>query len=189
MWSHVAAVYNGTTINLYLNGVSVLSTAIVNTDYDTPIYIGSVPAGNEYFNGYIDELRVTKGVARYTANFTPQNSPFPNSRNQVLTRYVGLVGGIDDKYVDYGVQKLSNSSLKLTRLTYPNQPIVGSGSLSGSVSRVYVNVLDYTNVSISGSISNAVTASFALTSATSRFLTLKPPSIIENQKNNKFSNI
>ena len=58
MWSHVAAVYNGTTINLYLNGVSVLSTAIVNTDYDTPIYIGSVPAGNEYFNGH----RIIKGI-------------------------------------------------------------------------------------------------------------------------------
>ena len=180
-WVHLAVVRNSGTIKLYVNGTSVgtpYSTAVTLNGVGSLFYIGTtgdnIAAG--YINSYIDELRITKGVARYTANFTPQNSPFPNSRNQVLTRYVGLVGGIDDKYVDYGVEKLSNSSLKLTRLTYPNQPIVGSGSLSGSVSRVYVNVLDYTNVSISGSISNAVTASFAVTS--SYALTTAPRTVI-----------
>jgi hypothetical protein len=170
VWQHVAVTRSGTSMRLFVNGVQSGTTQTVSTAYNlgvTSTTIGS--QGNlYYFTGYMDELRITKGVARYTANFTPQKYEFPNSRNQVLTRYVGLVGGIDDKYVDYGVQKLSNSSLKLTRLTYPNQPLVGSGSLSGSVSRVYVNVLDYDNVSISGSISNAVTASYALTSSTSR---------------------
>jgi hypothetical protein len=172
-WVHLAVVRNSGTIKLYVNGTSVgtpYSTAVTLNGVGSLFYIGTTGDGlaSGCINGYIDEFRITKGVARYTANFTPQTVAFPNSRNQVLTRYVGLVGGIDDKYVDYGVQKLSNSSLKLTRLTYPNQPLVGSGSLSGSVSRVYVNVLDYDNVSISGSISNAVTASYALTSSTSR---------------------
>jgi hypothetical protein len=170
-WHHIAWVRSGTSFVLYIDGTSV-ATATNATSFGSVnknISIGDdLTFGPRGYSGYVDELRITKGVARYTANFTPQTVAFPNSRNQVLTRYVGLVGGIDDKYVDYGVQKLSNSSLKLTRLTYPNQPIVGSGSLSGSVSRVYVNVLDYDNVSISGSISNAVTASYALTSATSR---------------------
>jgi hypothetical protein len=30
------------------------------------------------FNGYIDELRIIKGYAAYTGNFTPSNQPFPN---------------------------------------------------------------------------------------------------------------
>ena len=173
-WNHYAIVRSSGVTKLYFNGNLVTDIGTSGAITDTTNYTGTYLAIGGYYstaylwNGYIDELRITKGVARYTSNFTPQKYEFPNSRNQVLTRYVGLVGGIDDKYVDYGVEKLSNSSLKLTRLTYPNQPIVGSGSLSGSVSRVYVNVLDYTNVSISGSISNAVTASFALTSATSR---------------------
>jgi len=173
-WYHVALTRFGSSTKLFVDGTQVGSTYTDTNNYlcgdNRPVIATrGYTLGENNYNGYVDELRITKGVARYTANFTPQTVAFPNSRNQVLTRYVGLVGGIDDKYVDYGVQKLSNSSLKLTRLTYPNQPIVGSGSLSGSVSRVYVNVLDYDNVSISGSISNAVTASYALNSATSSF--------------------
>jgi hypothetical protein len=150
-WYHIALVRNSGTSTLYVNGTSVGSGTTTGNCSGTYLAIGGYYDTSYLYQGYIDELRITKGVARYTANFTPPNAPFPNSRNQVLTKYVGLVGGIDDKYVDYGVQKLSDSSLKLTRLTYPNQPIVGSGSLSGSVSRVYVNVLDYTKVSVTSS--------------------------------------
>ena len=166
VWHHVALIWTGTTAYVSFDGV--LSTGVSYSGNDAPstptTYIGLYYAASSYyFNGYIDELRVTKGVARYTSNFRPPPLPFPNSRNQVLTRYVGLVGGIDDKYVDYGVEKLSNSSLKLTRLTYPNQPLIGSGSLSGSVSRVYVNVLDYTNVSVTSSYArNALSASYLI---------------------------
>ena len=167
-WYHIACVRSSTNIYFWVNGVQQGTTqSISGTLYNgtAPLEIGANLLGstNTVLNGYLDELRITKGVARYTANFTPPNAPFPNSRNQVLTKYVGLVGGIDDKYVDYGVQKLSDSSLKLTRLTYPNQPIVGSGSLSGSVSRVYVNVLDYTKVSVTSSYArNALSASYLI---------------------------
>ncbi len=162
---------SGTSTKMFIDGVQVGSTYTDNNNYGTsnPFIIadyGSPTTGTNQLNGYIDELRITKGVARYTANFTPPNAPFPNSRAQILTKYVGLVGGVDDKYVDYGVQKLSDSSLKLTRLTYPNQPVVGSGSLSGSVSRVYVNVLDYTKVLTTSSYATrALTASYASNSS------------------------
>ena len=103
VWSHVAAVYNGTTINLYLNGVSVLSTAVGNTDYNVPIYIGSYTTV-EYFIGYIDELRVTKGIARYTGNFTPSTTQFLDSAgdanssvvvNSTATGFAIGTGGIN----------------------------------------------------------------------------------------------
>jgi hypothetical protein len=163
-WNYVVWTRQSGNNRIFINGTQVGSTVSDSTNYtSTAIYVGSSKTNTLNFAGYMDELRITKGVARYTGNFTPPNAPFPNSRNQVLTKYVGLVGGIDDKYVDYGVQKLSDSSLKLTRLTYPNQPIVGSGSLSGSVSRVYVNVLDYTKVSVTSSYArNALSASYLI---------------------------
>jgi hypothetical protein len=78
-WSHVAAVRSGSTITLYVNGSSVATTN--QTPNATSFaYIGRVSSTSvpEVFNGFIDDLRITKGVARYTANFTAPTKAFPD---------------------------------------------------------------------------------------------------------------
>jgi hypothetical protein len=32
--------------------------------------------GSNYFNGWIDEVRISKGIARWTSNFTPPTQPY-----------------------------------------------------------------------------------------------------------------
>jgi hypothetical protein len=156
-WTHLAFVRNGSNWTWYINGNSAGSgTNNTNITFTSqPTYIGY--GGESYFtpfNGYIDELRVTKGVARYTSNFTPQTSEFPNNASitQYATKYVGLIGGLNDKSVDYGVQKLSDTSLKVVKMSQTTSPFP-SGSLSSSVDRVYVNVLDYSKVYVTSSYS------------------------------------
>lgn len=87
-WIHVAMVRDGTTLRLFVDGSQKNSTNISTTavnDSTRPVTIGVVMAnsgpdpGNYYYNGYVDELRITKGVARYTSNFTPPSAPFPDS--------------------------------------------------------------------------------------------------------------
>ena len=151
-WYHIALVRNSGTSTLYVNGTSVGSGTTTGNCSGTYLSIGGYYNTSYLYQGYIDELRITKGVARYTTNFTPQTSEFPNTQflTQYATKYIGLIGGLNDKSVDYGVQKLSDSSLKVVKMTQTTSPFP-SGSLSSSVDRVYVNVLDYTKVSVTSS--------------------------------------
>jgi hypothetical protein len=167
-WYHLALVSNNGVVTMYVNGISEASQSSTTNSANKQIYIGAnfdYASYPTYLNGYIDELRITKGIARYTTNFTPQTSEFPNnvSVTQYATKYIGLIGGLNDSNVDYGVQKLNDSSLKVVKMTQTTSPLVGSGSLSGSVDRVYVNVLDYTKVSVTSSYAtNALTASYVM---------------------------
>lgn len=74
-WTHVAAVKNNGTTTVYINGVSGGSAAQATATATTnAMYIGSGVGANSGFSGYIDDLRITQGVARYTGNFTPPTS-------------------------------------------------------------------------------------------------------------------
>jgi hypothetical protein len=81
-WYHVAAVRDGNTIRLYLNGVQVNSVAMSATLYHdsaAPLSIGAYENGTNAFNGWIDEVRITKGVCRYPSGttFSVPTAPFP----------------------------------------------------------------------------------------------------------------
>lgn len=82
-WNHVAACRSGTTLRLFLNGDVVATNASNTHNYNaSALWIGARVSGGgagEFFDGNIDELRITKGVARYTAAFTAPTSPFPDS--------------------------------------------------------------------------------------------------------------
>ena len=82
-WAHVAWTRSGGTVRSFLNGSLVGSNASlgalsINPGITQPASLGSNYLGGAPFNGYIDDLRITKGVARYTANFTPPAAPFPD---------------------------------------------------------------------------------------------------------------
>jgi len=74
-WGHVAIVrYSGTT-TIYLNGVSGGTTTSISGSFDCA-YIGYQKNAGRALNGYIDDLRITKGIARYTTTFTPPTAAF-----------------------------------------------------------------------------------------------------------------
>lgn len=83
-WNHIALTKSGTSTRVFINGNQTGSTYTDSTNYlgsvGRPI-IGATgffsPA--DYFTGYMDEIRITKGVARYTSNFTAPTAPFSNT--------------------------------------------------------------------------------------------------------------
>ena len=82
-WYFVTVVREGTGSNqtkIYINGTND-GTGTVSTNFNQTniLYVGANRVGGEALNGYIDDLRITKGVARYTANFTPPTAAFPDN--------------------------------------------------------------------------------------------------------------
>lgn len=82
-WHHVAATRQGSTIRLFIDGV-LAGAGGSSTSYTATIArlsIGYQAQGDARypFRGSIDDVRITNGVARYTANFTRPVAPFPNS--------------------------------------------------------------------------------------------------------------
>lgn len=82
IWTHVAIVRIANTITAYLNGSSVGSITYSGSigNSSTRPLIGasdSYPTGREFMTGYIEDFRITKGVARYVTNFSPPQRSFP----------------------------------------------------------------------------------------------------------------
>ena len=79
-WYHVAICRVGTIVTLYRNGV-VWNTGVVGTNFNNTgtFRVGSHPADNPGVRpAYIDDLRITKGIARYTGPFNIPAEAFPD---------------------------------------------------------------------------------------------------------------
>ena len=80
-WNHIAIVRASGVFKIFINGIS--QTLTINTNpsgawgnFTGPLTIGS--SADSYVNSscYMDEIRISKGIARWTANFTPPIAPY-----------------------------------------------------------------------------------------------------------------
>lgn len=79
VWNYMSIVRSGDTWTAYLNGTSIGSASVSGTvTATTDIFTIGKRAGQSDFSGTVDEMRITKGVARYTSNYTTPSLPFPN---------------------------------------------------------------------------------------------------------------
>jgi hypothetical protein len=79
-WHHVAVTRASGTLRAFVDGVQAPSSFTVNQNLSSGknLNIGFEPQDSTYYSGNLDDLRVTKGIARYTSSFTPPTAPFPN---------------------------------------------------------------------------------------------------------------
>jgi hypothetical protein len=89
-WNHVAVTrvgVNSPGVKLYVNGVQSGSTWATTADFggggDYGLTIGKMYNAAGHFDGYIDAFRVTKGMTRYTSNFTPPTTAYLTSAGDV----------------------------------------------------------------------------------------------------------
>lgn len=82
-FNHVAFVRDGSTLRQFVNGAAAGTAAVsgvVNVPGGRVLKIGKyLDSSTVYYAGWIDDLRITKGVARYVSAFTPPTAQFPDS--------------------------------------------------------------------------------------------------------------
>jgi hypothetical protein len=77
-WYHIALVRSSGTSTIYVNGTSVGSASTTGNCSGQFICVGGYYDTTYLYDGYIDDLRITKGYARYTSNFTAPTAAFPD---------------------------------------------------------------------------------------------------------------
>jgi hypothetical protein len=80
-WNHAALTRSSGIVRAFINGTQVGSNQSItqNLTSGQKICVGAELFTPTYYTGYLDELRITKGIARYTTNFTPPSQAFFNT--------------------------------------------------------------------------------------------------------------
>ncbi len=111
-WNHIAMVKNGTNVTLYLNGVGTSIGNVSGTPQSssgTTLTIGA--ANNAYINGYVSNLRVVKGTAIYTSNFSVPPDPLSAvSGTSLLTLQSNRL--VDNSTNNYAITRNGNVSVR-----------------------------------------------------------------------------
>ena len=124
-WQHCAVTKNGNTLNVWLNGSKGADHGINGTMQNSTVNvdIGGNVAGSGYADGQISNLRLTKGQALYTSNFTPSTSPFTTTSQGATASNVKFLG--------------LNKSILLYADVSPNDIDIGGGDPSPTTSDPY----------------------------------------------------
>lgn len=78
-WYHIAATRNGNVYTVWVDGSSIGSSTVSGAlmSSTSSVVIGAGAANADFSaNGHLDEVRITKGTARYTSSFTPPSAAF-----------------------------------------------------------------------------------------------------------------
>ena len=94
VWHHVALTREGTTLRLFVDGIADGSvTNSTDLGLDAPFRLGDKHDNTGGIPGFFDEVRVQKGVAKYTAAFTPETSEYQGDKDTVLLLHFNDANG------------------------------------------------------------------------------------------------
>jgi hypothetical protein len=138
-WNHVAFVRSGNNFLVFWNGTQVgttqtLSATIFNSS--RVISIAQLPTGFAYnLTGYLSNLRIVKGTAVYTANFTPPTTPLTAITNTSLLLNFTNAGIYDAATINNG-QTVGNAQVSTTQAKWSPTSMAFDGTGD------YVTVID-----------------------------------------------
>lgn len=144
-WYHLAFVRNGNDWSLYLNGTAENTRTVSGSI--TSSSLGALELGRrydaaQYVDGYIDDLRITKGLARYTSNFTPPTTAHLTSAGDANKQIIvnssadGVdvgTGGINQARIAKAWANFNQTSTQAVRDSYNVSSITDSGTGASTI--------------------------------------------------------
>ena len=98
---------------MYVDGTSRASGTAAGHDYTALLEMGaSTLWSGRDFDGYLDEIRISKGIARWTANFTPPTKAY-GIPLRVLSGGVDISGQPAGTAMKYKIETLNTKDLKI----------------------------------------------------------------------------
>ena len=179
-WTHCAVVKAGSIVSLYQGGTLIgnvnigSSTAFNNTIYD--ISIGSITDGTQgFFQGYLDEIRISRGIALYTGTFAPPAAAFPGDTFLIASALPPSGSNFTVTNISYftnDANYLTSSTVNQYVSTGTNFTVTNISYFnndSGYVTATYVTSLGYTTTAtVRTLIANSLTNYATQTYVTSR---------------------
>ena len=153
-WYHVALVRSGTTVSIYLNGVLEATHTSDdgggvprNCDNNTEFHIGHLANYGRGWDGYISNMRLVKGQALYTSNFTPPTEPLTLTSQGAVESNVGFLGCQTPivSAVSKGPKAHTNSYVKPSYGPFSGSSGFGSVDLDGTNDFVEVAAVSGSN--------------------------------------------
>ncbi|CAO3418766.1 LamG-like jellyroll fold domain-containing protein [Azospirillum doebereinerae] len=138
-WQHVAWVRSGTSVYVFVNGVVTATFTVGVTaalTFSSPMFLfnrswGSATGG---FVGQSSELRVKRGQAVWTSNFTPPTTPYTTDANTILLCHFEGANGdavtLDSSESSYGASAYGSIGSSVPALSYS-----GTTALSSTYTR------------------------------------------------------
>jgi hypothetical protein len=142
IYHHLEVVRNGSNAYIFLDGISQSLTTFTSFgsndvgNLSSVLYIGQTGNSSEYFNGRIDELRISKGIARHISNFTPSIVEYTTDS------YTKLLLHFNSPFID-------NSSLNYFITPYGDAQIDTAQSVFGGASGLFDGSGDWIAVNAS----------------------------------------
>jgi hypothetical protein len=137
-WTHIAVSRSGTSLRVFINGSqngSTVTNSTVMSDTNLLVAINrgltAGTIGPSFFNGYLSNVRLVKGTAVYTANFTPSAAPLTAITNTSLLLLTNNVGPFIDSSTN-GFPVLRNGDTIQSGFNPFSQASAGSGYFDGT---------------------------------------------------------
>ena len=124
-WSHMAITRSGSNVQTFMNGVVGSSVSnSTNLNITSTLAIGAQSSGSGVFRGYIDEVRITKGFARYTSPFTPPSSPFVDTAG-------ALSGNTEPEWPTNTDETVSDGDITWSNMGRLIRPLIQGPAIAG----------------------------------------------------------